>query len=335
MKQIDSDYDILLQDYDRKQYESNQLQAERKKELYEKIPALKKIDEEIVTLSANIARLAVLGVTKEDSHLSTFLKEKKRLLSEKETLFSLNGYPIDYLSNVYECSLCKDTGYILGKKCQCFKTALLRLQKQRDLVSIIPVEAEFSAFQVEFYRDNPVSEKESSPRELALQALAFSKQYVENFGTQPENILFFGNTGTGKTFLSACIANALIKKSYSVYFVTAFRFFSILEKYAFNRSSLDSVSPEETIDYMLHCDLLVLDDIGTESINNFTQTKLYEFINERLTTNKATIITTNHTIFNIHTFYGERIFSRLTGSYNLIKLTGEDIRLIKGKPTWD
>lgn len=335
MKQIDADYDIILQDYDKKQYKSNQLQTERKKELYEKIPTLKEIDDEIVSISANIARLAVLGAEEEPSHLPSFIEKKKQLLSKKEALFLENGYPVNYLSNTYECNLCKDTGYVLGKKCHCFERALLSLQKQRDLTSVIPKEARFIAFRSDFYSDSPLPEEERTPRENALNALSFSENYVKNFKSQTENILFLGNTGTGKTFLSACIANALVEKGYSVYFVTAFRFFSVLEKYAFNRGSSDSTSPEETIDYMLRCDLLVLDDIGTEIINTFTLTKLYEFINERLTGGKATIITTNHTIFNIHKFYGERIFSRLIGNYNLIKLIGEDIRLLKGKSDLD
>lgn len=334
MKPIDTDYDIILQDYDKKQYRSNQLQIERKKELYEKIPTLKKIEEDIVTISAKIARIAVLGEENEAS-LFDFLSEKKRLLSEKEALFLKNGYPPDYLSNTYECNTCKDTGYVLGKRCHCFEKALRELQKQRDFNSAIPKNAHFEAFQVNLYHNELLPNEEKTPRENALNALIFSKKYVEDFDLHPENILLFGNTGTGKTFLSACIANSLADKGYSVYFVTAFRFFSVLEKYAFNRGSFDLTSPEETIEYMLNCDLLVLDDVGTEVINSFTSAKLYEFINERLTSGKATIITTNHDLLNIHHLYGERIFSRLIGSYNLLKLTGDDIRLMKGKTDLD
>lgn len=337
MKLSNSDYELIMRDYDSKQYKSNTLLLERKAKLYETVPEIKEIENELASESAALAKKSASLTNEEFKELARLLTEKKeRAQTEKQRLMEENGFPTDYLTDIFECPSCKDTGYADGKKCHCFEKKARLLLKNRELLSKLPSNARFSLFREDYYSADDVSEETGkTSRDNALAALSLAKDFVSRFGEEKENMLIFGNTGTGKTFLASCIANEIAEAGHSVSFVTAFQFFGLLEKLAFHKSDTDYSKVEDSVHFLLSSDLLVLDDIGTEIINSFTLTKLYEFINDRILNGKSTLITTNFDPQTINKVYGERILSRLAGNYSFIKLTGSDIRLMKGSKDLD
>lgn len=337
MQLSNSDYNRVMRDYDSKQYKSNLLYLERKRKLYESIPELKLLDEEITTSFATLAKDAI-RLSSEDFSLQTKLlsKKKKEIRDKKLSLMKKHGFAFDYLTDIYECPDCKDTGFIDSQKCHCFNRTTESLFKNREVLTKLPENAKFSLFNENYYsKDDFHPETGKSSRDNALQALKQAKDFVKNFNLSPLNMLIYGNTGTGKTFLAGCIANELITEGTSVSFVTAFQFYNLFETVRFKKAEQDDLKAEDSIRTMMQSDLLVLDDIGTEVVNNFTLTKLYEVINDRLTDKKSTIITTNFDLTTIKKVYSERILSRLVGHYQFTKLTGNDIRFIMNLKTTD
>jgi DNA replication protein DnaC len=159
--------------------------------------------------------------------------------------------------------------------------------------------------------------------------VAGCKNFINHFKKNHDNLLLLGNTGVGKTFLANCIAKELLDRGYTVIYLTAFRLFDILEKHKFSKDEDSSYEAANQFDYILDCDLLIIDDLGTELNNSFTNSQLYLIINERLLRQKSTVISTNLSLPNINTTYGERIFSRIVSSYGVHRIIGEDIRLLK------
>ena len=155
-----------------------------------------------------------------------------------------------------------------------------------------------------------------------------AKDFVKNFDTQSDNLLLYGNTGVGKTFLANCIAKELLDQSHTVVYLTSLKLFDILEAYKFDRD-MPFDEKNATVAYILDSDLLIIDDLGTELNNGFTSSQLYHCIDTRLNHRHSTIISTNLSFDDLRDDYSERIFSRLTSNYTLLKLTGDDIRLKK------
>ncbi len=333
-----SDYEAVTRGYDDRRAAGNRLLHERLSEVYEKIPRFREIEDEITSFSAAFSKKAIFMDEAEYKKLYSDFKAKiSRLSDEKRKLLQVNGFKPDYLEKVYSCSLCKDTGFVNEKKCICFGNEVSKLIGSRNIDIMPPANARLSLFRTDYYSNDDIDPDTGlSSRTVASEALAYCKDFISNFNEfDKKNILMYGNTGVGKTFLSGCMANELADVGYSTAFLTAYNFFKILEKESFKSGGRE----ENTVtalnvnsDYLFTCDFLVLDDIGTEVINTFTSTKLYECINERILKNKATVITTNLSLFHIKNSYSERIFSRIISNYRLIKLTGNDIRQIKGKP---
>ena len=163
--------------------------------------------------------------------------------------------------------------------------------------------------------------------ETAKRAVAECERFIADFGTTSQNLLFYGNTGVGKTFFTNCIAKELLEKSYSVIYFTAFQLFDILSKGVFEKDA-DAIAAHQNI---FDCDLLIIDDLGTELSNAFTVSQLFLCVNERILREKSTIISTNLNLVELRDLYSERTFSRISNNYNIIKLFGDDIRIQKRK----
>ena len=258
--------------------------------------------------------------------LSSLGQELQALSRKRAKLLKANGFPSDYLEPIYDCKECADTGYIDNKKCHCFRRAIIDLfYTQSNLKEMLEIE-NFNSFSLDYYSKNFLdSLRNISARDIAEESLKICQQFVKNFSSQAQNLLITGLPGLGKTFLTHCIAGELIQDSYSVIYFTASEFFELCAKHAFRQEA----RAEFMEDQFTACDLLIIDDLGTELPNSFTTSQLFIYINERILQKKSTLISTNLSLSDLNTLYGERIFSRIGGSYDVIRLVGDDIRIQK------
>lgn len=322
-------YNKIIREYDQAQFKNKHELDLRRENAYRQIPILKSLENEQITIAANCTRAAILG---DDKALSKLKAETEDIKDQEIELLVAHGFDKDYLQMHYECADCKDTGYIGTAKCHCFHQKAARLLYSDSNIENVLSRENFHTFSYEYYSNNYVDEQVGlTPRANMERAVNECLDFIETFPQNKDNLLIYGNTGVGKTFLCNCIAKELLDRGYTVIYLTAFRFFDILEKYKFKKEhDTNNITTENQFDYMLDCDLLIIDDLGTEFGNSFTTTQLYLCINERLLRQRSTIISTNLTLDILNTNYSERIFSRLIDHYHLLKIVGEDIRLYKG-----
>lgn len=325
-----SDYEAVMREYDSIRYENAELLHNRTKEVYDKIPEIKELEDEVITDFANLAKEALfLSNESYTSSKEELDKKVARLAKRKEELLIAGGFDRAYLNQIYTCPLCKDTGFVDGVKCDCFKAIASRLAHTRQGTYLMADEdADFKDFRADYYSpDDYDSDTEASSRENALAAFALLKAMADDYDSCSRNFVIYGGVGVGKTFLTSALANSLIKSGHSVVFLTAYRFFSIFEKNTFRRGDADETEKIPEVEPIFDCDLLVLDDMGTEIANTFTNSKLFDCLNERILSNKPTIISSNLSPAHIKANYSDRVFSRLIKHYKFLKLTGADIRM--------
>lgn len=318
-------YDALMREYNHKQMRNNQIVTYRTKELYEAVPALSEIDDEVAKVSISSISAIFQG---EDMDLATADSKKKLddLHNKRIKLITSAGFPADYLVPPYDCPDCNDTGYIAGARCHCFKQAAINMVYSQSNISTILSKENFDSFDLDLYSDSYFEGNSSdSARVTAQKAYEDAQNFVHNFKQEGGNLLLLGQTGCGKTFLSNCIAKELLDDGVSVIYFTAFELFDIFEKQVFKKN----IDVSEIHDHVFDCDLLIIDDLGTELTNTFTNSRLFQCLNERLLRNKSTIISTNLSLSELRDTYTERITSRVFSNYKLIHLIGEDIRIKK------
>nr|WP_317282924.1 ATP-binding protein [uncultured Sellimonas sp.] len=323
MSLTNSQYDAIMRMYEKKQLKTHDILDRHYEEIYTRIPRMKEIDDRISHSGVEKAKALIEGNT---AALDEFRKELHVLSQEKHQLLSDYGYPSDYLEPCYECPDCHDTGYIDGHKCHCFQKAEIDLLYTQSNLQDILHKENFSTFRLDYYStdfiDN-VSQKTS--REMAQEALSACRSFTDTFSDQFQNLLIYGNTGVGKTFLTHCIAKELIDKIHSVIYVTSSQLFELLGNKEFGSRPEDA----HTGSLIDSCELLIIDDLGTELTNSFTVSQLFICLNDRIIRKKSTIISTNLSLNDIKSMYSERTFSRISSQFRLLKLTGDDIRIKK------
>ncbi|HIR92328.1 MAG TPA: ATP-binding protein [Candidatus Egerieimonas intestinavium] len=319
-----SQYDAIMRDYNRKQLAHRRILEAHRQEIRERLPQMAEIDRQVASLSLTKAR-AILNHQPDDLDLA---QEIGKLSHRRKELLREAGYPEDYLELSYDCPLCKDTGYIGNEKCTCFKRAVIDLlYTQSNLRGILKTE-NFDHFSLDYYSDKIKSPATGlTAREMAMAAVRTARSFVSSFDNSHANLFLYGDTGVGKTFLSHCIAKELIDSAHSVIYFSAFDLFDQLAKSAFSRQDTQESSMLE--EYLYDCDLLIIDDLGTELTNAFVSSQLFLCINERLTRRKSTLISTNLSLEQFSDTYSERVFSRISSSYTMLKLIGNDIRIQK------
>ncbi len=324
-------YNSILREYDARRLKSHREAMARREELYQKIPRLKELDNAIAHGSIQSAKLSLSG---NPEALSSLREKNAALSAEKKALLVAHGYPEDYLKPKYLCPDCSDTGFIDREKCHCFQQAIVDLLYSQVNVRQAIGRENFDSFSYSYYSDDYIEESvKMTPQENIRYVVARAKEFIANFDTDPGNLLIYGNTGVGKTFLTNCIARELIFTGHTVIYLTAFELFDILERRKFARAQTEQEEEySEAANQFAHihdCDLLIIDDLGTELNNTFISSQLYQCINERLLGRNATIISTNLSFEQLKNNYSERIFSRITGNYTFLKIIGEDIRIRK------
>ena len=323
----------LLKEYEQKRLAAERDLERRKNELYASNPRLQEIDDELSKVGISTAKALIMS---NSSELLNELNSKVNLLkSEKSELLNALNLPADYLTPNYSCKLCNDTGYIQdnykSSMCSCLKQEIYNIEYNKSNIANLETQ-NFDNFSLEKYSNEVNKEKynsDISPRENIALIKKICLKFIDNFDDPAEkNLLFTGNTGLGKTFLSSCIAKELIQRDKTVLYQTAPIMLDTIIDYKFNKNN----SSDETYKNLFDADLLIIDDLGTESLNNVKFTELFNIINTRLLNqnNKClkTIISTNLSLPILNKTYGERIISRLIGDYNICRFFGDDIRFM-------
>lgn len=318
-----SQYDEIIREYDARQLRNQHLLEERTKDAYDKIPQLKEIDDAIASCSVDAARRLLDGDKTAPDSLKQRIADYR---AKKSALLTENGFPADYFSPIYTCPDCKDTGYINGERCHCFKQAAINMVYTQSNLKEVLERENFSTFSFDYYSDTDINPATGLSSLATVQdAVAKCHHFVESFNDSFSNLYFYGDTGIGKTFLSNCVAKEVLDQGHSVIYFTAFQLFDILSKGVFQKDS-DAIAAHQNI---FDCDLLIIDDLGTELTNSFTTSQLFLCINERILRKKSTIISTNLGVGQLADIYSERVLSRISSNYTLIKLFGADIRILK------
>lgn len=323
MSLTNAQYDEIMRGYQARQLHNKHIANERLQHAYKQVPRLKEIDEHIATISVSSARKMLNGDTLAIANLK---KELAKLREEKSILFHQMGLCAEYFDEVYTCKACKDTGYINGNKCHCFKQQMIDLIYSQSNIKDILAKENFSNFSYAYYSKELINPTTGmSSLDSAKHAVTECKRFLDYFDKKPNNMLFYGDTGVGKTFLSNCVAKELLEQGKSVIYFTAFQLFDILSKGVFQKDA-DAIAAHQNI---YDCDLLIIDDLGTEVPNSFTSSQLFLCVNERILRQKSTIISTNLNMVQLAEQYSERTFSRISSNYCILKLFGDDIRIQK------
>lgn len=325
MSLTNAQYDAIMRRYEARQIQNRHITAQRLKEAYSRSPRLKELEDAIASTAVSRAKLMLDG---DEEALPRLKGELAKLMEQKARLLADLGYPADYFEPPYACPDCKDTGYIGTEKCHCFKQAAIDLVYTQSNLKGILAEENFDTFSFDYYsREADPAMGGRSPYQAAMDAVAQCKTFIQEFDSSFHNLLIYGDTGVGKTFLSNCVARELLNSGHSVIYFTAAQLFAVLEKTTFRRDK----GGEQSGDYqnLFDCDLLIIDDLGTEFSNSFTTSQLFLCLNERLLRRKSTIISTNLNIPQLAELYSERTFSRVTSNYTMLKLSGSDIRILK------
>lgn len=290
---------------------------------YEQVPRIREIDRQLRVTMAQTAQAAFLAGSDGREALLK-LREQNKGLQEERARLAKEHFEEGFLDETPICTICGGTGYVGSQMCECLQE-LCRQEQKREVSILSGTRDSFSHFDLTLYPDRVDPKYGVNPRTIMEKNLKDCRAYAMFFSLKSDNLLLSGNTGLGKTFLSACIARAVADRGFSVAYETASQFFTKLERARFER---DEACRQETESAMA-ADLLILDDLGTEMSGQFTNVALYSLINDRLLAGKPTIISTNLSTEDIARRYTPQIASRLRGSYKRVPFVGEDIRILK------
>lgn len=322
--------DVILRqiraEYDRKKLRAMSKAEKRKQKLYDAFPRIEEIDKEI---ASNGIKLTKLVITKPDNYMELMNNIKadiEALKGEKSMIFRKNNIPADYLEIVYECPYCKDTGFLEnGQKCKCYTQQIIEKLNNMSNIKHVLTKENFNTFNINVFSNEPYEQEPLTPRQNMYAVLSTCDDFCQKFDRQATNLLFYGGTGLGKTFMCNCIAYDLIQKGKTVLYQTAFNILEVVENHKFNRQD-ETDTNRENYKFLFDCDLLIIDDLGTEFNNSFTNAELFNIINSRIIANKRIVISTNLSLEQLATTYSDRIISRIFNQFTTCKFYGRDLR---------
>lgn len=321
-----SQYDAIMREYGRQQLENQHQLDARRQEVCKRLPVIKELEAEIAGRSVSYAKKLLEG---DQGALLKLREELQDLKEQKALLIRAAGYPDDYLELHYRCPDCRDTGLIEGRKCHCFLQAQMKLLYAQSNLDQVLEKENFNKLSLDYYDDREILPQLGITNADYMRRVVIKscRDFVSDFDKKHENLLFTGSTGVGKTFLTNCIARELMNSYHSVIYLSAGDLFEV-----FSRNKFDYERSEDMKDmyrYILDCDLLIIDDLGTELNNSFTSSQLFYCINERMNMKRSTIISTNLSLASLRDSYTDRVTSRIMSGYTIIPLYGKDIRLLK------
>jgi len=299
-------------------------------ELYEKIPQIKSIDDEISALTIKYASKVATGELTPEEAVLCVEKRKNELTENRNSIINNSGEIIE-IPSMYSCDKCSDTGYIGKDKCSCYleimKKVMLSEVNGATSISFDFDKDTFDNFSLEWYSKIKDEKLKISPYDNMKMVLRDCKLFCFDFKKQGGNLFFYGKSGTGKTFMANCIANDLIRQGCNIVYQSAYKLFQFMEDYKFCRINRENNIHE--FESIYNSDLLIIDDLGTEFMTAYTCSVFFDILNTRLLNGKSTIINTNLSIGNLEEKYTERVASRIKGYFEMMPFIGDDIRVIK------
>ncbi|MDR1531044.1 MAG: ATP-binding protein [Clostridiales bacterium] len=331
----------VMRQYERDRNRARLESERRRDEIYRKAPQVRELEENISKVGVALMR-ALLVNGAHSPETDEFKAKLARSIAAKQELLDKNGFAARY-EETYVCETCQDTGYVGSAQCHCLRQRLIERHYDLSNVKLAIAEENFDTFDISYYDAHVNKEEERSPRAnieiIYKNCKEFAKSLETNSGfsqsaapadgpaggsVPAENLFFYGETGLGKTFLCNCIAKVALDAGRTVLYVTAPQIFKKIEQYRFNREELEA--PEALFNMIYDCDLLIIDDLGSEFSTVITKTELFSILNSRIIDKKSTIISTNLKLHQLQEDYSDRIVSRLFGHYKMMRFFGEDIR---------
>ena len=319
-------HEKIMLEYEKIREQNYVARLKFKKQVYFHFPRVEEIDEALNMVALDSCREILKSALSPDKVVEEMKNKIEGLVKERERILNDAGLPTNCLDETFCCDLCKDTGWNNGEKCQCYKKKLQKLILESSNIKPNKMH-NFEKFNIDLYSEQVDKEYGISPKDNAKNILQTAKKYAKLKESNSRQLLLYGGTGLGKTFTSECIAKEFIKKDMSVYYTSAPKLFTIFEEYKFGRDT--SENTKQILDYIANVDLLIIDDLGTEFVTQFTLAALFDIVNARITAGKSTVISTNLSFETLAETYSQRIASRFMGEYKIIQTLGEDIRKIK------
>ena len=313
----------LLRSYEAKRDRANHEREKRKLRIRRELPDYQAVEDRANELNLQLARLA-LG-NGNPARVQSIRSQLENLQQRKAILLTENNYPLNYLDVQYECKKCKDTGYVEGKPCTCLKQALINHSYAMSNLSHVLEKENFSSFNISLFSNETFEGFKETPRQNMFYNLSVAESFVANFDkTKDENLLLYGGTGQGKTFLCNAIAKALLDQSKVVLYQTAFSMLDTIRTIKFSRGDKQTI--QEDYRLLFDSDLLIIDDLGTEVASAFSNAEIFNIINTRLIKGNKTILSTNLPPSQLETVYKDRIVSRIFSAYTPLVFFGPDLR---------
>lgn len=316
-------YGIAQQEMEHRRTEAELALEKRRDILYARSPRAEAIEREMARTGAAAAKAVMEGADIREK-LEALKDTNLALQKELADIVKGFGFPENYLEPWYRCSVCRDRGDVDGRMCTCMKS-LLRQISYDQLNKCSPLElSDFDSFSLDYYDKTPLPGGRPSPYTQMMKVLGFCKMYARSFGVSSKSLLFQGAPGLGKTHLSLAIARELIEKGFGVIYASAPSLLKKLAREEFDYDNRPGDNPTELL--LTDCDLLILDDLGTEFASRSTVAALYQILNSRTILSKPTIVSTNLSLADLQEMYNMRIISRIIGTLHRVEFIGSDIR---------
>ncbi len=321
---MESAYGLATRELARIREENRAEQTRRIEEVRSKNPDYTRIERALSQQGTALVRRVLEG----RAEISDIEDAVRKLQKEREELLLKEGFSKDYLEDIYSCTDCRDTGFLEdGSRCGCLKNLAVSFAGANANLTEYMKEQTFDKADFSLFAKQP-AENGREPLTYIKRAFERALKFAETFDTTHANLLLMGNAGTGKTFLSSCIANYALARQKTVYYQSAFSLFDMLEKLKFGRLSDEEQEKAEAISrYLYEVDLLIIDDLGTEFVSAYSTAALFDLINSRQIQHKSTILSTNLNHQGLEQIYSRRLLSRMVGDFEVLTFIGQDLRM--------
>ena len=311
---MESAYILAGKELERIRFENAEKLNERRKEVLAKTPEIGKIEDQLMKEGSRLLSC----VLNRCDDFEDIKKNIQGLQSKKAKTLLDCGFSEDYLDELYSCAQCRDTGFVEGRRCSCLKNLISKYIGANSNLTEYMRSHTFENFDVSLF-----ARQDEKTLKIMQKICDMAIEFAENFDQTRENFLIMGNAGTGKTFITSCVANRALERGKTVYYQTAYKLFEFFEEAKFGKENEDAA---EVVKYVYDVDLLIIDDLGTEFSTHFTLATFFDIINSRITSGKSTIISSNLGFEELSNIYSQRITSRFMGSYTLTQTIGRDLR---------